>query len=89
LVVLSRFISILAKWALPFFKLLQKSRPFVWTEEADEAFQELKQYLMSLPIMVASELGEPLQLYITAPAEVVSMVLVTERLEPKQPQARK
>jgi hypothetical protein len=31
LAALSRFISRLAEQALPFFKLLQKSRPFVWT----------------------------------------------------------
>jgi hypothetical protein len=76
LATLSRFISRLAKWALPFFKLLWKSGPFVWTQEADEAFQELKQYLMSL-------------LYITATAEVISMVLVAERPEPKQLQVLK
>jgi hypothetical protein len=39
---LSRFISRLAEQALPFFKLLWKSRPFFWTEEVDEAFRELK-----------------------------------------------
>jgi hypothetical protein len=42
LVVLSQFISRLAEWALLFFKLLWKSGPFVWIEEAEEAFQELK-----------------------------------------------
>jgi hypothetical protein len=39
---LSRFISRLAERALPFFKLLRKSGRFVSTQEADEAFQELK-----------------------------------------------
>jgi hypothetical protein len=39
--------------------------------------------------MVASEPGEPLLLYIAATAEVLSMVLVTERLEPRQSQAQK
>jgi hypothetical protein len=76
---LSRFISRLAESVLPFFKLLRKSGPFSWTEEAERAFQELKQHLMSLPILVAPELGEPLYLYIAAATEVVSMVLVTER----------
>jgi hypothetical protein len=33
----SRFISRLAEWALPFFKLLWKSEPFVWTKDAEEA----------------------------------------------------
>jgi hypothetical protein len=89
LAVLSQFISRLAERALLFFKLLQKSRPFVWTQEADEEFQKLKQYLTSLPIMVALEPDEPLLLYITATADVVSMVLVAERPKPRQPQALK
>jgi hypothetical protein len=38
LVALSRFISRLAERALPFFKLLCKSGPFVWTDEAEEVF---------------------------------------------------
>jgi hypothetical protein len=79
LATLSRFISRLAERALPFFKLLRKSSPFSWTEEAKQAFQELKQHLMTLPILVAPEPREPLYLYIAAAAEAVSMVLVIER----------
>jgi hypothetical protein len=63
LAALSRFISRLAERDLPFFKLLRKSRHFVWTEDAEEAFQELKRYLTSPPIMVDPEYGEPLLLY--------------------------
>jgi hypothetical protein len=44
---------------------------------------------MSPPVMVAPEPGEHLLLYIAAKAEVVSMVLVTERPKPKHPQALK
>jgi hypothetical protein len=80
LAALSRFISRLAERALPFFKLLRKSGPFSWTEEAEQAFQELKQHLVSLPILVALEPGEPLYLYIAATSETMSMVLVTERM---------
>jgi hypothetical protein len=78
LAALSRFISRLAERALPFFKLLRKSGPFIWTEDAEEAFQELKRYLTSPSVMVAPEPGEPLLLYITATSETVSMVLVAE-----------
>jgi hypothetical protein len=38
LAALSRFISRLDERALPFFKLLRKSEPFSWTEEAQRAF---------------------------------------------------
>jgi hypothetical protein len=59
---------------------LRKSSPFSWTEEAERAFQELKQHLVSLPILVALEPGEPLYLYIAVASEAVSMVLVAERV---------
>jgi hypothetical protein len=78
---LRHFISRLVERALPFFKLLQKSGPLVWREEAEEAFQELKQYLTSPLVMVAPKPGEPLLLYIMTTAEVVSMVLVTDQQE--------
>jgi hypothetical protein len=83
LAALSHFISRLAERVLPFFKLLRKSGPFSWTEEVEQAFRELKQHLVSLPIMVAPEPAEPLYLYIAAVADAVSMVLVVERTAPK------
>jgi hypothetical protein len=80
LAALSRFISRLSERALPFFKLLRKSSPFSWTEEAEQAFQELKRHLVTLPILVAPEPGELLYLYIAAAVEAVSMVLVVKRM---------
>jgi len=79
LAALSCFISRLAERALPFFKLLRKSGLFTRTEEAEQAFQELKQHLTSLPVLVAPEPGETLFLYLAASAEAVNMVLVVER----------
>jgi hypothetical protein len=52
-------------------------------------FQDLKRYHTSSSAMVALELGEPLLLYITATAEVMSMVLIAERPEPPQSQETK
>jgi hypothetical protein len=46
----------------------------------EQAFQELKQHLVSLPILVAPEPREPLYLYIATAVEAVSMVLVVERM---------
>jgi hypothetical protein len=89
LTTLSWFISSLGERALPFFKLLRKSGPFIWIDEAKEVFQELKWYLTSSPVMVAPKPGEPLLLFITVTAEAVSMVLIVERSEPPQPQMTK
>jgi hypothetical protein len=81
LATLSRFISRLAERALPFFKLMRGSSPFTWTEEAEQAFQEMKQYLTSLLVLVAPDPGEMLFLYLAAMTEGSSMVLVIERSE--------
>jgi hypothetical protein len=79
LAALSRFISRLVERVIPFFKLMRGSSPFTWTEEAEQAFQEMKQYLTSLPVLVAPNQGETLFLYLAVTTEVISMVLVAER----------
>ena len=50
---LGRFISKFGERALPFFKIMKRSGPFKWTPEAAKAFEDLKKYLASPPIMVA------------------------------------
>jgi hypothetical protein len=42
---LGRFISKLGEKGLPFFKLLKKYDKFKWTDEADQAHEELKTFL--------------------------------------------
>jgi hypothetical protein len=75
---LGRFIARSEEKALPFFKLMKRTRKFEWTPEADKAFAELKRYLTSPPIMVAPTLCEPLLLYIAATPRTASAVLFTE-----------
>jgi hypothetical protein len=50
---LGRFISKLGERGLRLFKLLKKTGRFEWTSEADQAFRVLKEYLSSLPVLVA------------------------------------
>jgi hypothetical protein len=76
---LGRFIMRSGEKALPFFKLMKRTRKFEWTLEADKAFAELKRYLTSPPIMVAPMFCEPLLLYIAATPRTASAVLVAER----------
>jgi hypothetical protein len=49
---LGRFISKLGEKGLPFFKLLKKADKFVWDEDVQKAFESLKEFLTSPPIMM-------------------------------------
>jgi hypothetical protein len=53
MVALNRFISRLGERGLPFFKLLKHHDKFKWTEEANQALQDLKHHLQSPPILTA------------------------------------
>ena len=78
LAALSRFISRLGERTLPFYQLLRKGGKFEWTEEARNAFADLKKTLSTPPILAAPKEREPLYLYIAARSSVVSTALVVE-----------
>jgi hypothetical protein len=64
MVALSCFIFHLGEKGLPFFKLLKAQEKFVWLEDANKAFAELKQFLTSPSIMTAPQKDETLLVYI-------------------------
>jgi hypothetical protein len=66
---------------LPFFKLLKASEKFVWSEEADGAFTQLKKFLTSPPVLTAPQKDDVLFLYVAATDRVVSTVIVVEHEE--------
>ena len=78
---LGLFIPKMGERALPFFKLRKRKEPFEWTPEADAAFQDLKRYFTSPPVMVASRPLEPLVLYLAATPHSASVALVALRKE--------
>jgi hypothetical protein len=75
---LSGFISRLDIRGLPFFKLLKKRDKFQWTQETQEAFEDLKKYLTTPPTLVAPEPHKNLQLYISATSNMVSTAIIIE-----------
>jgi hypothetical protein len=76
---LGHFIGKLCEKGLPLFKLLKKANKFTWDEEAQKAFEALKDSLTTPIIMTPPIPGETLLLYISATSNVVSTVLVAER----------
>jgi ribonuclease HI len=81
---LGRFISKLGEKGLPFFKLLKKADKFVWDDEAQKAFEALKESLTTPPVMTPPIPKETLLLYISATTNVVSTVLIAKREEEGQ-----
>ena len=73
---LNRFVSRAMDKCLPFFKTLKQA--FVWTEECEAAFEELKRYLRNPPLLSPSKEGESLQLYLAVSATTVSVALIRE-----------
>ena len=73
---LNRFISKATDKCLPFFRVLRKS--FEWTNECQKAFEDLKKYLSSPPLLSPSMQGEELYLYIAVLQAAVSAALVRD-----------
>nr|GFD04463.1 putative reverse transcriptase domain-containing protein [Tanacetum cinerariifolium] len=46
-----RFVEGFSRLALPLTKLIRKGEKFVWNEEREKSFEELKQRLVSAPVL--------------------------------------
>jgi ribonuclease HI len=73
---LNRFVSRSTDKCLPFFKTLKKA--FVWTDECQQAFDELKRYLTEPPLLSPSKQGEELYLYLAVSPTAISSALIRE-----------
>ena len=71
---LNRFISRSTDRCLPFFKVLRKA--FEWTDECTPSFVQLKEDLISVPLLSRTVPGEELYLYLAVSATAVSSALV-------------
>ncbi|GAU45985.1 hypothetical protein TSUD_401250 [Trifolium subterraneum] len=75
---LSRFLSCSGEKACHFFATLRKSEKFTWSPECEEAFQKLKVFLASPPILTRPEQGKTLYLYLAVSEKALSSALVQE-----------
>ncbi|GKV49513.1 hypothetical protein SLEP1_g56262 [Rubroshorea leprosula] len=82
---LHRFIARSAEKCLPFFKALREPKNFQWTDACQQAFDELKRYLASAPLLSKPVEGESLYLYLGVTAEAVSSVLLREENKNQKP----
>ncbi|XP_013658791.1 uncharacterized protein LOC106363622 [Brassica napus] len=75
---LNRFISRSTDKCLPFYDTLKGNKKFEWSKECEKAFQQLKRYLATPPVLANPVEGEPLFLYIAVSTTAVSGVLIRE-----------
>ena len=80
---LNRFVSRATDKCLPFFRTLKKS--FEWTAECQRAFEELKAYLSSPPLLSPLQPGEDLFLYLVVSLVAVSAALIREEDRVQKP----
>jgi transposase InsO family protein len=70
-----KFIKNYSLISAPLFNLLKKDVPFLWTEQIDNAFQNLKQIISSDPMLVLPSFEKPFILYTDASDVSISYVL--------------
>ncbi|CAL1409330.1 unnamed protein product [Linum trigynum] len=74
---LDMFISRSVDQCAPFFQTLKAGVKFEWNDACEAAFEELKMYLISPPVLAAPKLNEMLFLYLVVLIRAVSAVLVS------------
>jgi ribonuclease HI len=72
---IGRFISQLTSTCEPIFKLLRKGQPCEWNEECQAAFDKIKEYLKSPPVLMPPVPNRPLLLYVTVHEESMGALL--------------
>ena len=73
---LNRFVSKATDKCLPFFKILRKA--FEWTDECPKAFQNLKVYFTTTPLLSLSTPSEELYLYLVVSPHAVTTLIREE-----------
>ncbi|XP_027169542.1 uncharacterized protein LOC113769278 [Coffea eugenioides] len=72
---IGRFIAQLTHTCEPLFKLLKKNVPLHWSEECQQAFDKIKDYLLHPPVLVPPKPGRPLIMYLSVLDEAMGYVL--------------
>ncbi|GJU31450.1 ribonuclease H-like domain-containing protein [Tanacetum coccineum] len=73
------FVEGFSRLALPLTKLMRKGEKFVWNEEREKSFEELKQRLVSAPILTLPSGSGGFQIYSDASKKVLARIEYGDR----------
>ena len=82
---LNRFLSRSTDRCKPFFKAIKRAQRDEWDEECEEAFQDLKKYLTSPPLLSKPEATEDLFACLTVSEVAISFTIIREELGARLP----
>ena len=71
-----RFIQGFSQIAKPMTNLTKKDRPFIWADQCESAFQELKTRLTTAPVLTLPDPSQPYELYTDASLKGLGCVLM-------------
>nr|GEW00131.1 putative reverse transcriptase domain-containing protein [Tanacetum cinerariifolium] len=71
-----RFVEGFSRLALPLTKLMRQGEKFVWNEEIEKSFEELKQRLVSAPVLTLPSGSVGFQIYSDASKKGLGCVLM-------------
>lgn len=75
---INKFVSKAFQICKCFYEFLSKNKKFKWTSAHEKAFQELKKYLSSSPLLAKPEDGECSFLYLALPKNATGTIFVKE-----------
>ena len=73
-----RFIEGFSKIVKPLTSLLEKGKEFVWLEECQASFEELRKWLNTAPILAMSDIHKSFDIYCDASRQGLGCVLMQE-----------
>ena len=59
----------------PIFKILRKNQPVEWNKECQKAFEKIKEYLTSPPVLKSPRQGKLLILYLALKENTMGAIL--------------
>jgi hypothetical protein len=73
-----RFIPNFSKISKPITELLKKGNKYVWSKDCDEAFNTLKKFLTTSPVLAHPDIAKPFDVYCDASGTSLGCVLMQE-----------
>ena len=74
-----RFIEGFSEIVVPLTQLTRKDHPFVWTEQCERSFEELKRRLTNAPVLTIPDINQSFEVFCDASYQGLGCVLMQNK----------